>query len=372
MVLLRALLPALLALLLSLLAPAWGGSPSMRAATVDVAALAAEPLPALPADFRTIEGVYARVHHHPEDRGVALLLARHAGRSVPDFADRLQAPVGGELDIVLAHTQEQFETLQPGAPPHWADGTAWPHRGLIYLRSPDLRPGTDEPLTTVLDHEIVHVLLGRAFGGKPVPRWLQEGVAQVYARQYTAATTDTLASGLLGRDLMTLQDLATGFPADPLRARLAYAQSADLVAWLQNEHGPETIPVLAREIAQGRGFGAAVRQATGQSVDEIDQAWRSRLTSSGLWLKPLVSDTMMFSVGAVVLVIGGAGVLRRRKRRLDELEAEERAREAVARSMGLSPEGLPWDHPLWRHPLPRAWGLDGADPGEGADRAVVH
>lgn len=361
----RALLHALLAfaavfgLGLSLALPASAGTPSMRAAPVDVQALAEEGLPTLPTDYRIVEGVYARVHHHPEDRSVALLLARHAGRSIPDFADRLNTPVGGPIEIVLAHTQHEFDTLQPGAPPDWADGTAWPYRGLIFLRAPDLRPGTDEPLTTVLDHEIVHILLGRAFGGRPVPRWLQEGVAQVYARQYTAATTDTLASGLLGRDLMSIEDLATGFPADPMRARLAYAQSADLVAWLQNEHGPDAIPTLAREMSRGRGFGAAMREATGSSVDELDAEWRSRLTSSGLWLKPLVSDTTMFTAAAAVLLVGGFGVLRRKKARLDEMEADERAREAVARAMGLSPESLPWDHPVWRHPVAGPDGRDG-------------
>ncbi len=342
-----------LMLLLGMLAPgttALAGSPSMRAApdVLDAAQMAERPV--LPVDFRTLEGVYLRVHHHPDDRGVALLLARHAGRSIPDFADRLELPVGGTIDLYLAHTQEQFDGMQPGAPPDWADGTAWPQRGLIFLRSPDIRPGTEESLTTVLDHEIVHVLIGRAFRGQRVPHWLQEGVAQVYARQYTTATTDTLASGLLGRDLMTLEDLASGFPNDPVRARLAYAQSADLVAWLINEHGADTIPALVHELSMGNGFGAAMRTATGESVDDIDQAWRSRLASSGLWLKPLVSDTMMFAVAAIVLVVGGIGVRRRSKEKLARMEAEEAARDAVERAMGVgrAPEvvGLSWQHPV--------------------------
>jgi len=344
---------AALVVVFSLLgAPAQARTPSMRAATDDPAVWTQHALPPLPADFQTVQGVYLRVHHAPEDRGVALLLARHGAHSLPDFADRLSVPTGGTIDVVLAHTQQQFDTLQPGSPPDWADGTAWPTRGLVFLRSPDIRPGTDEALTTVLDHEIVHILLGRSFRGQPVPHWLQEGVAQVYARQYTKATTDTLASGLLGRELMSMEDLATGFPSDPVRARLAYAQSADLVAWLQNEHGPDAVPTIARELSQGAGFGAAVRAATGQSVDDIDSAWRARLTSSGLWLKPLVSDTVMFTIGAVVLVVGGLGVIRRKRQTLARWEAEERARDAVeaAMAVGVEPSHLApqW---TWQHPV---------------------
>lgn len=319
--------------------------PSMSEEKVDPWALQGQDRPPLPEGWQTMEGAYLRLHHDPADRGVALLLARHAARSLPDFADRLGVPTGGVIDVYLARTQDQFEELQPGAPPHWADGTAWPLRGLIFLRSPELRPGTDEPLTTVLDHELVHVLMGRAFQGRPVPRWLQEGVAQVYARQYTAATTETLAAGLLGRDLMTLEDLATGFPADPARARLAYAQSADLVAWMQNEHGPQAIPTLVRELAQGAGFGAAVKAATGQRLSQVDADWRGRLQQSGLWFTPLVSDTMMFSAAAVLLLVGGVGVRRRSRRKLEAMEAEERVRDELAAALGPAPEPEWWAHP---------------------------
>jgi hypothetical protein len=70
-----------------------------------------------------------------------------------------------------------------GPSPEWADATAWPELGAIFLRSPDIRVGGDEPLEQVLDHELVHVLLGRAFGDEQPPIWLQEGVAQVLAKQ---------------------------------------------------------------------------------------------------------------------------------------------------------------------------------------------
>ena len=46
-----------------------------------------------------------------------------------------------------------------------------------------------------------------------------------------ANVNDPRSHGALGDDLLSLEELSMGFPADPLRAQLAYAQSADFVAF---------------------------------------------------------------------------------------------------------------------------------------------
>lgn len=338
----------LLVALLPALAPAAWASAGMREPR-DGDRLLVEAQPSLPAGFLRVEGTWARVHHHPDDAALALDLARHAAESVPSFAQRLGVSPGGPIEIVLAHTQAQFRELQPGAIPDWADGTAWPAQGLVFLRASRIRVGTDEPLSVVLDHELIHVLLGRAFGDQPVPRWLQEGLAQVWARQYTAQTTQALAQGLLGRDLVPLGDLAYGFPADPVRARLAYAQSADFVAWLQNEHGPQTIPVVVEQLRRGASFGAAMVEATGLSVAELDRRWRGRLEGSGLWLTPMLGESMFLGLGSFVLLFGGGFVLRDRRRRLRRMAEREAAEEALAAALSSEPGPEAWDFP---HPQP--------------------
>ena len=85
-------------------------------------------------------------------------------------------PVGRTVHVYVARTQEQFRTLQPGNAPTWADATAYPGMGTVFLRDPKIRIATDEPVEQVLDHELVHILLGRAFAPAIPPSWLQEGV----------------------------------------------------------------------------------------------------------------------------------------------------------------------------------------------------
>ncbi len=310
-----------------------------------------------PDGWNTEHGVYARIHTHPDDARLALRLARHAETAVPRLAEALGVAPGSTIDIFVAPTQERFMKMQPGQPPQWADGTAWPTRGLIYLRSPRLRNGTDEPLEQVLDHELVHIILGRTFAPRPVPHWLQEGAAQLLARQFTPELTERLAAGQLGDSLFSLDSLTRSFPSDPVRARLAYAQSADLVAYLQNTYGEDTLPTLTLALAQGADVDEALMAATGKDGLSLDGEWRARISKSPMWLGPLVADTTLLGGAGLMLVFGAFGVRRRRQRVLARWEHEERVQNAVYDALagewpGRSPLPRPTQPPRFSHPEP--------------------
>lgn len=285
----------------------------------------------LPKDWVSIPTEYGWVHADPSDRAVAMHLAQHAAARIPDLATELHVPVGRRVHIVLAHTQDQFTDLQPGSSPDWADGTAWPSRGWIFLRSPRLRDGTATALAVVLDHEIVHILLGRAFYPRPVPRWLQEGMAQLLAREYTAETTRTLAAGTLGKNLLSIHEISRGFPRNAARAHLAYAQSADLVAFIQSEYGPEALPTLVREMVTGERFAPALAVATGHTMDEVDAIWRGRLTDSPFAFSALMDEGIWWGLGAFLVPLAWFSVRRRNKTRIDRWKREEILEDALTR-----------------------------------------
>ncbi len=321
------------ALLIALGLSASAGAQQWSQALPDLEALRAEPAPAPPVTWIAVEGVNLYGYAHPDDRRTLGRLVAAADAAIPDIARRLAVPVGPKLHLYLADTQAHFQELQPGAAPDWADGTAWPHRGLIYLRSPRIRPGTSAPLEQVLDHEIVHVLLGQAFGPQPVPRWLQEGMAQWVAGEYDPAVVQKLAEGMLGGGLLSLDDLTTGFPADPVRATLAYAQSADLIVFIVGEYGEETLQQIIHAMAAGTPVRAAFREATGGDPDDLDAAWRGRLEGSGLWLTALTDTTAWWGLAAGLLVVGALLVRRRNRERLARWEREEALHDALLLAM---------------------------------------
>lgn len=285
-----------------------------------------ESAPIIP-EWYQISGLYSVTHGDPADYVTISRLSNYIETAIPRIADQLGVPAGRVVHLYVSPNNESFREIQPGNPPRWADATAYPLRSLIFVRHPRSRIGTDEPLTQVIDHEITHILLGQAFDGQKVPTWLQEGMAQYVAKQYTAETTASIAKGMLGNNLMDFRELTMGFPRDPIRARLAYAQSADLIAFMANEYGSESLKILSRNLAAGKAAPAAVRAATGQDIDTVDKAWRKRLSTSHLWITPLVDDMVWFSLGGLLLVIGAIKVKRRNKKRLEALELEDRLRD---------------------------------------------
>lgn len=269
----------------------------------------------------------------PSDAHTVRRLAEHAREAVPRLASELGVPEVSGVRVTVAPSEVQFRDLQPGRAPAWADGTAWPSEGLVYLKSPRLRYGTATPLETVLDHEMVHILLGQAFGDRPVPSWLQEGVAKVLAREVSPAMTDALAGAVLGGSLLSLDELTGNFPADPMRAQLAYAQSADMIAFLRNRWGEDALRVLVRQMAAGQSVDDAVRAATGMAPLALEASWRARLLASPIWLRAIVRPELWMGLGGLVFLVGAALRLRRNKVRLQEWSDREALEDAVMQAL---------------------------------------
>jgi len=321
----RFLLPILLALFSS--APAV--AQEFTRPIDDVVLAPNAELPPIPAGWETVRGPYVVFHGASEDLDTLLRLSRHAEQQLPQLSRELRVPLGGTTHIYLARSDAQFKSLQPGRAPSWAEGVAYPSLGLVLLRSPSIRAGNQKPLEQVLRHELVHILLGRAFQPTQPPTWLQEGLAQVWAGEVGPDTTYTLARGVAGGSLLSLNGLSRGFPADPIRARIAYAQSADFIGWLRTEYGDEAVAELIFQLSHGAEIEGAIHSATGGFIDEIDQKWRSRLESSGLGMAVLANMDGLFGLAGILLVVGGIARRRQFHRRLDEMGAEEAALDAL-------------------------------------------
>ena len=329
----------------ALAAPSWN-----QPADIDVVAQNRLAPPPITNHWIRIDSLYTTVYAEPSDRQTALALARHAAARIPEIAKQLQVPAGDSMEIYIAPSEDEFHRLQPGRTPDWADGTAWPHKGWIFLHSPRARSGMASPLTQVLDHEVAHILLGRAFGARPVPQWLQEGVAQLVAKEYTYDKFQTLSAGTLGDSLLSIHELSRGFPDNPFRAKLAYAQSADLVAFLLNNYGDRALQILVRELSSGAHIDDALIAATGHDALQLDAQWRGELSQFPLWLQTLSSDPVLLTMGALFFF---AAVFRRRRKyqaeKQERLEADQ-IRARIAAKMAtwgpLTPNWNPYTDPI--------------------------
>ena len=149
---------------------------------------------------------------------------------------------------VVLYTGEQFRDITRSPP--WAagayDGTIRvPMRGAL---------GRDAELDRVLAHEFTHALV-RGFGARPIPTWLNEGLA-------TALEADDLswAESRLARVARppSVTVLAGSFGRlSGADAEVAYASSAVAVARLLDTAGGIAVANLVRDLAGGTDFEAA-------------------------------------------------------------------------------------------------------------------
>lgn len=348
----RLLLTIVFILLAAIGSEAWAGTPELRSAAP---AVVEQGRVALPADWTTTFGRTTQIHSAPEHARTARRLAAHADEAVPRLGEVLGLPAGRRVVVVLAPDEATFDELQPDTPPTWADGTAWPMQNLVFLHAPEARRGDATPLETVFEHELVHIMLGQAFAPRRVPHWLQEGTAQVLAHEVRPDQHERMAS--IGDQLISLRDLTGAWPADPVRAQRAYAQSAHFVAHLRNTYGTDAFRSMVGRMARGQRVEDALFAATGDTLTQIDQDWRARVASSPMWLQQVFTDTTLLGLGGVGLVVGFFGVRRRKRERLERWAREEALQDAIYAALaGEGWEGrtpLPSRHTsLWPHPEP--------------------
>lgn len=291
-------------------------------------------VPSPPGGWWLEDGQYVRTFGAWQDHETVRRLADHAAVAVPRLSRRLGVPSGEAIDVYLVPTQDAFMQVQPGTPPPWADGTAWASLGLVFLKAPAARVTQAKPLEQVLDHELVHVLLGRAFAPRVPPRWFQEGLAQFYAGEVGLVGGRSLL--VVEGEVPELWQLRGYFAEHSPSAELAYAASADFFGWMAATYGERAIRETIAGLAAGDDLDTALTTATGQDAKALGDAWHARWEDPLMRIVRAVNLNLVFGIGALALVYGAWRRRRRAQSRLARWEQEEEAARAILRARTVS------------------------------------
>src|SRR5215212_4829559 len=93
------------------------------------------------------------------------------------------------------------------AVPPWVSGYAYSDRGIVVLLPSRTPAYPDASLEDLLRHEVAHVLIARASGNRPLPRWFHEGVAMVAGLSWGLDDRARLTMTLLADRQITLAEL---------------------------------------------------------------------------------------------------------------------------------------------------------------------
>jgi hypothetical protein len=263
------------------------------------------------------------------DRPLVGALERLADRSW----DRLIVDLGmvrtEPITVILAPTDEAFNQLQPaGEPlPAWASGVAYPGLMTMVIRSYHV-PGTPrQDIGTIFVHELTHLLLGARFGARPIPRWLNEGLAMYEAYEWEAGQEWTLVQAVVANRVPPLNDLTARFERGEVEARLAYLLAGALVNDMIGTYGREAFGNFVGRLAQGDSLDDAMVGAYGVSASLFEQRWRAHLDRRYAWIPILTSSSAVWAI--VMGVTFAAYVARkRRNRKIRAVWATEAEREA--------------------------------------------
>lgn len=233
----------------------------------------------------------------------------------------LEHPVDAAILLLTANSPAATREEWARRLPSWMAGAAIPARQFIIVRvAPGQTPDALEPL---LAHELTHVILKADYPGHDGwPLWFREGLAMRESRTEGLREYVTLSAAALFGRMLPLERLSVSFPAAEAEARLAYAESASFLAFLDARAGRARFAVLMREL-RVRDFEDAFRVAYGTGVGAAEGQWLRWVNRRYAWLPAVTSDAAFWL--AITLLFLLAIVVRRRRSRLlrERWEEEE-------------------------------------------------
>lgn len=268
---------------------------------------------------------------YPEGRRGSALPYREAYR---EARARVRRATGAlppqEVTIELVEDADALSAAaqaRGGSPlPDWVAGVALPAHRLIIIRL-DLRSPSPVRVEGLLAHELCHVVAHHVVSGPdatPIPRWLDEGLAQLAEGRVFSPETPNLARRAFFGQLLDLSDLESSFPQTEGASALAYAQAESFVGWLAKRGPPQVgIPRLLAALREGHTVKRAFRDTFMQSLSELETDWRIGLRKDHSWMPSAIGQLLLGVLVAIAVVLGASRIVVRRRALQAQWEEEQ-------------------------------------------------
>lgn len=237
---------------------------------------------------------------------------------------------GPPIQVVLAG-EESAAARGAGA---WIAGYALGNAGLVVLfpaRSPVYPHDT---LEDVLRHEVSHVLIARAAGGRDVPRWFHEGLSVAVERPWDFEDRSRLAWELMAGPRLRLREIDAMFDEGQAAQARAYSLSAAFVRDLIREYGATAPAGILRLVREDMPFDQAVITVAGRTLAGVENEFWNRQRVWTVWVPYFTSGEAFW-----LLVIGMAALavwVRRRRRAETRRRWDDEERAAAERERAAS------------------------------------
>ena len=247
---------------------------------------------------------------------------------IEDVAFEVKEALGFSLDyrpgIVLITDKSAFESATGNS---YISAYALSDKGLIVM---DYQRVLTKPFTLkgTLKHEYIHLVLGRNLKTQ-IPRWLNEGVAQIVsdgpAEMVLSRNTSILIGASLSNRMIPLGDLGDSFPRPKRGMILAYEESLSFLRFIKAEFGNNAIKDILNRMATGEDVHSALSYVTGEGLNELEARWMGDLKRKASWISYFSNHfyELLFILAALLTIFGFLRVIIRIKTYRDEDEDED-------------------------------------------------
>lgn len=183
-------------------------------------------------------------------------------------------------------------------------------------------------IEATLKHELCHLVLHDYIRVHPIPRWLDEGIAQWISggigefllEQRGAPLNEAVLSG----GLIRLDSLYHSFPGDKTSLILAYQESKSWVNFVVEEFGRDRLIAIIKKMGE-KELEEAVQETLSLSLKEIEKRWYAHLKKRMTWLSFIATHLyeILFLLGALATVYGFVrSIVRKRAYRDEEMNED--------------------------------------------------
>jgi hypothetical protein len=231
-----------------------------------------------------------------------------------------QRPDKSPLTIIY-YTKSQAKEIG-SALPEWGGGGAIGDSLIII--PVEIKPFLEQSFPQITVHEIVHIVLARAYPAVRIPRWFHEGMAMLLSGEMSSEENSTISKAIFLGRLMPLASIDTVNAFGRGRADLAYSQSHLAALYLVEQYGMAVLPQILKAARMARDFEAGFLRVTGLNFREFEDMVGKYIESRYRFVFFVTDSGLWWALIALLFVVGFFATVRRNRKRAAAMEEAER------------------------------------------------
>jgi hypothetical protein len=184
-------------------------------------------------------------------------------------------------------------------------------------------PG-QKPLGELVAHEYTHIVLSNAVFRRPVPRWLNEGMAMYASAEWNWGDNLAMSWAVAIGSIIPLNEIEKINRFYDEQAHTAYAESYLAFKYFLDTYGQSGLKILLSNFQSGRRFDYAFVAATGAGQKSFEREFSAYLHRRYNLVSLIFDSNLLWILLAALFVVGIILNRFRRKKKLKEFDEYEK------------------------------------------------